>query len=115
MWDMSDFGLSAGFIGAARRTKIPTPPKGLTPDARALWRAILAERNLSASELEILRQAVKVLATITRAEAVIDAADSEFPESKRGLLRNHPAAIVRDRNRPILKGLLIQLQRKEPT
>ena len=32
---------------------------------------------------------------------------------ERGTIKNHPAAIVRDRNRPILRGLLIQLKRKD--
>ena len=86
----------------------PRPPKGLSARGRRLWRAVVAEYELSSAELEVLGSALALLdraesaATIVRAEGLIT-------KDRYGSPKPHPAVDVECRCRATASRLIQQL------
>src|SRR4051812_19542536 len=81
-------------------TKAPSPPTGMSPEARKEWRRvvpILVERRaLSAADIGAVERYVEAVGDLAAARARI-AADGAYVPNARGELKRHPAfATVRE-------------------
>lgn len=86
----------------------PEVPAGLSECSEALWRAVVAEYVLEASELEVLRQACLSLDRADQA-AVIVAAEGPVAVDRYGSPKAHPAVDVEARSRALFARLVAQL------
>ena len=86
----------------------PKAPDGLSTRARRLWRDVLAEYELSAAELEVLRSALVALDRADQAAAVVDA-EGVVVVDRYGSPKAHPATDIEARNRTIFARLVAQL------
>jgi hypothetical protein len=89
--------------------KQPGPPKGLQTSGKALWRAVLAEFDLSPSELRLLREASRTTDELDRiAEAMPDA--DLTVKGSRGQPRPTPLLDEARKHRDTLVRLLTALK-----
>lgn len=88
--------------------RLPAAPAALTPRSRKLWRAVLAEFELSPAELELLRSALVALDRADEAAAII-AAEGVVTVDRYGSPKAHPATDVESRNRALYGRFLAQL------
>lgn len=84
---------------------IPRAPRGSGPDGRRLWRAVLADYELSEHELTLLTRACRVADTCADLQAIIDA-EGPLYTTRLGERRTHPA-LVELRNQGLLLARLI--------
>jgi len=85
-------------------TSIPAAPRGIGPEGRKLWRAVLGEFELEEHELLLLRQAVRVADTCAQLQAMVD---------DHGPLRDgraHPALVELRQQRILLARLIVALR-----
>lgn len=88
--------------------RLPTAPSGLSTRARRLWRAVVGEYELAASELEVLNQALGCLDRADQAGAVVTA-EGVTVLDRYGTPKAHPAADVEARNRALFAAMVRQL------
>jgi hypothetical protein len=89
------------------------PPRGLSARSRRLWRAVLAEFELSDAELAVLREALVSLDRADAAAAVV-VAEGVLTRDRYGCWKANPATDVELRNRSLFARLIAQLGVKEP-
>src|SRR3954469_14967613 len=77
---------------------IPRAPSALSDDAKAIWRALNAEYELSPGDLRVLREGLAAWDRSAEAAAIVDAAGLTFIDP-RGVPRQHPAAGLELRHR----------------
>jgi phage terminase small subunit len=82
----------------------PRPPDGLDASGRRLWRAIVKEFDPSPAELELLRQACRVLDVLDQLDEVA-AAEGAVIDSPQGR-KAHPA-VVEGRQQRLAFGRLL--------
>ncbi len=89
-------------------TKPPSPPRGLGPAGRALWRSVAGPFELEAHERTVLREACR---TADACAALQRVADEEGPtlDSPQGV-RVHPALVELRQQRLALARLLASLR-----
>jgi hypothetical protein len=87
---------------------IPSAPEELSSSSRTLWDAIMAEYELSAAEVEVLRQALLALDRAEQARVVVDR-EGVTCLDRFGSPKQHPAVDVEARNRLIYAKLVAQL------
>ncbi|MGI9079738.1 MAG: hypothetical protein ACR2GF_02770 [Acidimicrobiales bacterium] len=87
---------------------IPKAPAGLTKRSSKLWRAVLAEFELSPGEVELLRNALAALDRADQAAAIIEA-EGLVTVDRYGSPKTHPAADIETRNRALYGRFLAQL------
>ena len=83
----------------------PRAPKGLGPAGRRFWKAILADYDLSAGEVELLRQACRVVNLVDRADEAL-AADNLVVPGSRGQPVINPLAGETATQRRVLEHLI---------
>lgn len=94
-------------------TDLPATPKGLSASTRRLWRAVTGSYELSAAELEVLRQACVSLDRADEAAGVL-ASEGLFTSDRYGTRRAHPATDLELRHRTLFARLIAQLGVKIP-
>jgi phage terminase small subunit len=77
---------------------IPRAPASLSEAARAIWRGLNAEYELSPSDLRVLREGLAAWDRSAEAAAIIDQEGLTFIDP-RGVPRQHPAAGLELRHR----------------
>ena len=90
------------------RTRRPVAPEGLDAAGKRLWRAVLADYDLSAAELETLRQACRTVDVLARIDAVL-AVEDMVAEGSMGQARPHPLLLAASDHRRLLGELLRDL------
>lgn len=85
-----------------------TVPDGLSVRSAALHEAVTAEYVLSASEMELLRQACVALDRADEAAAII-ATDGPVTHDRYGGAKAHPACDIESRSRALFARLVAQL------
>lgn len=82
----------------------PKAPESLDVAGKALWRSVLADYDLSAAEVETLRQACRVVDVLARIDVAL--MDSELVvEGHHGQPRAHPLLAASADQRRVLDGL----------
>ena len=88
-----------------KQPKTPTPPKHLSTEARALWRAITADYDLDAAALAILGGALEAFDRMREAQGLLKA-DGLVVVDRFNQQKPHPAvSIERDSRQAVLRGL----------
>ena len=87
---------------------LPKAPTGLSKRSAKLWRAVLAEFELSPAELELRRSALVALDRADEAADII-AVEGVVTVDRYGSPKAHPAADVESRNRALYGRFLAQL------
>jgi hypothetical protein len=86
----------------------PRPPQSLDAAGKRLWRDTLADYELSAAEVETLRQACRVADLLARID--VELMDSELVvEGHHGQPRAHPLLAASADQRRVLDGLFRSL------
>jgi hypothetical protein len=83
----------------------PRAPDGLGPAGRRFWRAVVGAYELSPSETESLRQAVRVVDLLERIDAQLVAEDLTVVGSV-GQQKPHPLLAASEAQRRVLEVLL---------
>ncbi len=94
-------------------TRADSVPRGLSRRAGRLYRAVLAEYDLSDAELEVLRCAAVALDRADQAAAVVKA-EGLVVLDRYGSPKAHPAADLEARSRALFARLIAQLGVKVP-
>jgi nucleotide-binding universal stress UspA family protein len=89
--------------------KTPNPPKGLQTSGKALWRAVLAEFDLSPAELRLLHEAGRTTDELDRLAAAMPDASLTVMGS-RGQPRPSPLLDEARKHRDTLVRLLTALK-----
>lgn len=84
------------------------PPKGLDGTRRALWRAIVADFELSDAEYRVLEDALRLTQRADQAAAVVDV-EGVTVRDRYGSPKAHPAVDVETRCRATAARLFAQL------
>jgi hypothetical protein len=87
----------------------PRPPVGVGREARRFWAHVLADYDLTAPELEILRQAVVIVDQLARADATLRESPDLLAEGSMGQIRPHPLLASTVELRKVLDSLLRSL------
>jgi hypothetical protein len=86
----------------------PKTPESLDAAGRALWRSVLADYDLSAAEVETLRQACRTVDTLARID--VELMDSDLVvEGHHGQPRAHPLLAASADQRRVLDSLFRSL------
>jgi hypothetical protein len=89
-------------------TRRPRAPEGLKDGGLRLWRAVVKDYELSAAELETLRQCCRTVDVLARIDAVL-AAEDMVAEGSMGQARAHPLLATASDHRRLLGELLRDL------
>jgi hypothetical protein len=92
----------------------PAPPRGLGEAARRFWRSIVAVYELSPGELELLRQAVRIVDLLERMDDQLSREDLTVAGS-RGQQRSHPLVYASMEQRRTLEQLMNAMALPMPT
>jgi hypothetical protein len=87
---------------------ISSPPKGLTPRSRAIWRAVLKDFDLVSHEKALLEEALRALDRADQARAEVDEGGLTYRD-RFGQPRPHPALAVERDNRGLFARTLREL------
>lgn len=87
----------------------PRPPAGLGRRGRAYWRQVMADYDLSLSEVEVLREICRTLDTLDQLAEVL-AKDGAMVRGSMGQPVVHPALNETRGHRQVLHKLLAALQ-----
>jgi hypothetical protein len=88
--------------------KVPVAPAGLSARAKKLWRDVLTVYELSAAEVELLRNALLALDTADAAATIVKR-EGVTVRDRYGSPKAHPATDVEARNRALFGRFVAQL------
>lgn len=88
--------------------ELPPPPADLSATSAALWRTVVAEREMSAAELALWGEALHALDEAATARKVL-AEDGLTVRHATGGLKSHPLCDVEARARQFFMGAIRQL------
>ncbi len=89
--------------------RIPSPPAGLAPAGRRLWRSVLADFDLAEHELTLLREACRV-ADLCAGLAAVVAAEGVIATTRLGEQKVHLAVVELRQQRIVLARLVVALR-----
>src|SRR5262245_10879129 len=76
-----------------KKSRVPRPPAGLTPEARRWWARLASEYEFNTSDLLLLEEAMRSLDRLREAQAHIAEHGSVFKD-RWGQLRPNPAVLL---------------------
>lgn len=91
----------------------PAPPRGLSRRSAGLWRDVMSNFVLSASEIMVLTEACASLDRAAAAAVVLDA-EGAISSDRYGSPKAHPAVDIELRHRALAARLLASLGVEEP-
>jgi hypothetical protein len=90
-------------------TKIPAAPAGTGPAGRRLWRSVVARFELDEHEMVLLRQAVQVVDSCARLQAIVEE-QGEIVQDRFGQPKTNPALVELRSERALLARLIVALR-----
>lgn len=91
------------------KPKHPPAPPEMSPEARALWRRIVAEFEFDAGEREVLEALCRAYQRQREAQAILDR-DGIVMTTRFGEVRAHPAVAIARDSATLLARLVSQLK-----
>jgi P27 family predicted phage terminase small subunit len=91
------------------KSTVPTPPKHLSAESKALWSSLLTDWEMTDDMLAILRNALEANDRVIEAKNILDK-DGLIVIDRFGQKQKHPAASIERDNRALMARLLASLK-----